>query len=163
MRDAWVLVECDYYDPSQLELALRSPSGVQIQLWNRDGASGQSLNGVFDTDFEPADGPGALDLLNGEQARGTWTLTAVDRVPGQGGKVTRWCLRLNVLEELPPIPGDLDNNRLVNCHDLFLFSRHWYQGATVDSATANLWPEDDSIDERDLLELLKYLGQTGSD
>ena len=156
--DAWVLVESNYYDPSQLEIFLRSPVGTEIRLWNRNGEPGTPLHGVFDPDLQPAEGPGALDRLNGEQARGTWTLRAVDRVPGQGGKITRWCLRLYATDALPPLPGDMDNNRLMDFNDLFLFSRGWSQGASIDNSTADIL-RDNSIDEQDLFELLKCLGQ----
>jgi hypothetical protein len=79
---------------SQLFFKLRSPEGTEVVLWNHGAgafAPDLPLNLTFD-DEQPPHPYQPLAAVDGEDGGGTWTLTAVDSVPGWLATVERWAL-----------------------------------------------------------------------
>jgi len=163
VTDLYVYVDIEHDDVGDLELTLQSPAGTQVTLLERWGASGTFLDGRFDKDYPVAEGAGALNRFNNEQAEGQWTLTLVDRNVPNGGTLEQWCLELALPEETEvptptntptPGPGDTNEDGKIDGHDLFYFSLQWHQDATLENSSCNP-NQDDMIDECDLVDLMK--------
>jgi subtilisin-like proprotein convertase family protein len=79
-----------------LVITLRSPDGTTITLHNRSGGSNANIVGTYPDNLW-VDGPGQLSDFHGQQAQGTWTLTAQDFVRYDAGTLNTWGLRLECL------------------------------------------------------------------
>jgi subtilisin-like proprotein convertase family protein len=101
----------------ELRVALRSPSGTWVSLFDTLYDSGNMLDTVFDDDgpinilygeapftgtFRPR---GLLSHFIGEDAQGEWTLRIADDVTGDGGTLTAWALLVNCTPGVPQAPS----------------------------------------------------------
>jgi subtilisin-like proprotein convertase family protein len=84
-----------------LAITLRSPSGTPVVLHDRTGGSADNVIGWFDAQITPAE---PLARFVGEDAAGTWTLTATDAVPANTGTLNTWSLEVcgRPFEARPP-------------------------------------------------------------
>jgi subtilisin-like proprotein convertase family protein len=91
---------------SDLVIALISPAGTKVLLFNRHGGSGDNLtNTVFDDEAATAISSGAapftgsfrpfepLTAFDGQQAQGTWKLQVADEVAQDIGTLNSWSHR----------------------------------------------------------------------
>lgn len=69
---------------SDLAIELLSPSGSVHTLHNRNGGSGDDINGHYQ-----------IDTFNGENAYGIWRLRIIDKAPGNVGELRNWQLRFD--------------------------------------------------------------------
>ncbi len=115
IADVNVSVQVDHSWIGDLDATVSSPSGTDIQLFDRPGVpetdfgcDGNNINVVFDdeaastaADLEATCGanPGIsgpyqpitpLSTLDTEPAQGTWTLSITDNYPEDGGSITGW-------------------------------------------------------------------------
>jgi subtilisin-like proprotein convertase family protein len=72
---------------SHLTLALTSPSGTSVMLWNEAGGDGTDLIGTFPSTLEPAE---SLSAYDGEDFNGEWQLTVSDGIALQTGTLNSW-------------------------------------------------------------------------
>jgi subtilisin-like proprotein convertase family protein len=92
---------------SDLQLWLVSPSGTEIQLFNRHGESGDDLvNTIFDDAASTLISAGTapftgrfrpvqpLSVLNGRDANGNWILRIRDNATDDVGTLTNWSLEI---------------------------------------------------------------------
>jgi subtilisin-like proprotein convertase family protein len=81
--------------PADLIVTLTSPLGTTVTLKNRSG-TGSGIVGTFETSLS-VDGPGSLSSFLGQNAQGTWTLTAQDWARADTGTLNTWGLHLQCL------------------------------------------------------------------
>lgn len=114
---------------AQLVIALVSPAGTSVNLWDRNGATGNNLcqtafddsaasavgttvssDAPFSNTYRPAQ---SLSGFNGEAPNGTWNLRIADTLTGDTGSVAS--VEITVRGSLAPecsaptCPADLDN------------------------------------------------------
>jgi subtilisin-like proprotein convertase family protein len=85
-----VFVDVAHDDLSQVSVILISPSGTEVAL--HGFADGANLYGIYGADLTPVD---LLEIFDGEDSLGVWTLKVVDTVSGTTGTVNGWRLILN--------------------------------------------------------------------
>lgn len=73
-----------------ISLTLSSPSGKEVVLRTREGGSADDLAASFEGDI--------VAELIGEQAKGLWTLTAMDHSTKDSGTLDSWSLEIDCLE-----------------------------------------------------------------
>ena len=98
-----------------LEISLRSPSGLSRTLWTGETLdSGTSLNRSF-----------TVSDFNGQTGSGNWDLIVVDQKSGDSGTVNNWSISFNADEEVMssstaystvvPVTG-LENGKVYSCY-----------------------------------------------
>jgi hypothetical protein len=101
-----------------MQISLTSPAGRTVELFDREGGSGDNLtNTVFDDEaqtsisgagapftgsFKPS--PGALSEFDGTPAAGTWTLTVTDVADPDAGQVQSVALGARFCAGAAPTP-----------------------------------------------------------
>lgn len=76
-----------------LTVKLRSPTGTEYTLHNKEGGSAQNLVKTW-----------TLAQFNGEQVQGDWKLFVSDTASLDTGRLNKWSLNLKVLPEAGPDP-----------------------------------------------------------
>jgi len=98
-----------------LEVSLRSPSGLSRTLWTGETLdSGTSLNRSF-----------TVSDFNGQAGSGNWDLIVVDRKSGDSGTINNWSISFNAEEQVMssstaystavPVTG-LENGQVYSCY-----------------------------------------------
>ena len=108
ITDLNVAVNVTHTYDSDLIISLKSPTGVISTLSYRRGGSGDNfLSTIFDDEATKAISAGIapfsgsfrpetlLSRFDGINARGTWTLTVVDKARGDTGKLNSWALSIS--------------------------------------------------------------------
>ena len=85
----------------ELLMVLTSPSGTDVVLHNETGGSANNIVGTYPVDLVPAE---SLDVLEGEDAEGTWTLTVSDSVLMNTGSLEAWTLEFCGYPSDPTVP-----------------------------------------------------------
>lgn len=87
-----------------LTLALMSPVGTQVLLWDEAVGDGANLVGTFPTTLEPAE---SLSAFDGEDFNGDWQLTVTDGVASYTGTLNSWAItigdKITATSEASPI------------------------------------------------------------
>jgi subtilisin-like proprotein convertase family protein len=107
MSDVNVVLDIDHPNVADLDIALRSPQGTQIELFTDVGGAGNHFrNTTLDDEagtaitagsapfagrFQPE---GVLSGFDGQTSVGTWTLLMTDDSSGNAGTLNRWSLDL---------------------------------------------------------------------
>lgn len=73
-----------------ISLSIASPSGKEVVLRNKEGGAEDNLNGVYEGEI--------VASLIGEQAKGLWTLTAVDNASKDDGTLDSWSMEIDCEE-----------------------------------------------------------------
>lgn len=89
IREVRVALDITHTWVGDLRVTLRSPSGTDVVLHDRQGASADNIIRTY----EPATTP-ALVAFAGEPAAGRWSLSVVDLAGRDVGKLNRWELRI---------------------------------------------------------------------
>jgi subtilisin-like proprotein convertase family protein/subtilisin family serine protease len=79
---------------SDLVVALVSPSGEEVKLHDRTGASAKNIVKTYDTDTAPG-----LRAFVGMEVQGEWKLKVADHARRDVGTLNRWGLEIGVREE----------------------------------------------------------------
>ena len=127
ITDVNVTINVTHTWVSDVTLILTSPSGTEVLLTTGLGDDGDDFTDtVFDSDagtsindgtppftgtFTPL---GDLSSLNGENATGTWTLTATDAFSGDTGTIDNWTLEICGAPQ-PDADGDGIGDATDNC------------------------------------------------
>jgi subtilisin-like proprotein convertase family protein len=88
--DVDVALHITHPDVSQLRVALVSPAGTEVVLFDH-GAPGTGLEGEFDATLAPV---GDLGDFVGETYAGTWRLRVDDASSDAGREITSWSVRV---------------------------------------------------------------------
>ena len=110
ITDVEVSVNITHTYTGDLTIFLTSPGGITVQLFNRDGLSGDNLTDtVFDTTsltpirdgfapfagrFRPTDSLSTFNGLAGLAVNGTWTLRVVDNAGADIGTLNSWSMTI---------------------------------------------------------------------
>ncbi|HEX5054089.1 MAG TPA: proprotein convertase P-domain-containing protein [Planctomycetota bacterium] len=89
IHEVRVSVDITHTYIGDLRVTLRSPSGTDVVLHDRQGFSADNIIRTY----EPATTP-ALAAFAGEPAAGSWTLSVIDLAGRDVGKLNRWELRI---------------------------------------------------------------------
>lgn len=100
-----VSVDIGHRNVGELVVTLRSPAGTTVTLHNKSHAGTADIVATYDTD-RPPDGPGTMNAFDGQNAHGTWTLTAIDDVGGStpAGQIRGVTLRLDATAPIACTP-----------------------------------------------------------
>src|SRR5512140_2365250 len=77
-----------------LIVKLKSPSGKEAVISNRQGGSADDITGNFD-----------LSAFKGESSKGEWTLTVEDKAARDTGTLKQWGLEITGVPKTPPPPA----------------------------------------------------------
>ena len=116
-----VAIDITHSDPTDLYIALTTPLGTELELWNQGSSGGANLIGTFPSTLSPID---HLSSVSDESRDGVWSLLIEDRDIGpivREGVLNSWGLTItpdaNRVESStgPIFVGDLTKGREYSC------------------------------------------------
>ena len=114
IRDVTVDLDIAHGDVGELTVQLRSPLNTTVTLHGKSRSGQADIVANYDGNRQP-DGPGTMNLFDGQQAQGTWSLLVADDVSGPTppGTLRGWALHFEATSPIScspracgdPIPG----------------------------------------------------------
>ncbi len=97
-------VKVEHGHVGDLVLVLTAPSGKEVKLHDRIGGAGKEINKTYSVDD--------LSALNGEKAKGKWTMKISDTMPRDSGRLVSWKLNIKTAEHhaAPVAPPSLKDD-----------------------------------------------------
>ncbi len=93
--DLSVDVGISHPDIGELTVLLTSPAGTEVTLYLHSDPGTANLVGNYPASLS-VDGPGSLASFHDEGNTGSWTLTAIDALPGNNGVIDSWGLHFTL-------------------------------------------------------------------
>ena len=95
IADVMVGVRISHGWRGDLEVTLTSPDGTTVYLHDNTGGSDDDVITLYDAATAVDDASLTMDSFNGENGRGTWTLSVTDNSGGTSGELLEWFLLAN--------------------------------------------------------------------